>query len=236
MSAGRPTADLVSELADGLEPVRPIPALRWQLASLAVAWFLTALVVAAWQGLHPAAVLDRGVSSAGIAIGLVLLAGSALATALATRIPGREPAVLIAMGGGVLSLGLLLAVWIGLIGTSAGAIFHAAEDLRCVGHASLFSAPSGLVAGFLAARGVAWRPVTTGFTLALGAAAGGALLTHLSCQSSDPWHWLFGHAVGPLAIGVVGGALLAWWFGRRPLAAGEISASVSTIAAGSEPE
>ncbi len=236
MSASRPTAELVSELADGLAPVRPLPALRWQLASLSAAWVLTALVVAAWQGLHPAAVLDRGVSSAGIAIGLALLAGSALAATLATRIPGREAAVRIAIGGGALSLGLLLAVWIGLIGTSAGRIFHAAEDLRCVGHASLFSAPSGLVAGFLAARGVAWRPVTTGFTLALGAAATGAALTHLSCQSSDPWHWLFGHAAGPLVIGVVAGALLALWFGRRTRAANGVLASASTNAARSGPE
>ncbi len=215
----RSTADLVAELTGGLAPVRPLPALRWQVVSLAVAWCLTGLVVAAWQGLHPAAVLDRGVSSTGIAIGLALLAGSALAAALATRIPGRERALLMAAGGGVLSLGLLLAVWIGMIGTTVGAIFHAAEDLRCVGHASLFSAPSGLVAGFLAARGVAWRPVTSGLTLALGAAAAGALLTHLSCQSEDAWHWLFGHAIGPLAIGVLVGALLAWWFERSRLAA-----------------
>lgn len=223
MSAGRPTADLVSELAGGLEPVRPIPALRWQMASLAVAWFVTALLVAAWQGLHPQSVLDRGVSSVGIAIGLALLAVSALGAALAARIPGRENAALLALSGGVLSLGLLLAVWIGLIGTSVGAIFHLSEDLRCVGHASLFSAPSGLVAGFLAARGVAWRPVETGFAIAFGAAAAGALLTHLSCLSHDAWHWLFGHAVGPLLIGVVAGALLAWWFQRgRAAAATEI--------------
>ncbi len=236
MRASRPTAELVSELADGLAPVRPLPALRWQLASLSVAWMLTAVVVAAWQGLHPAAVFDRGVPSAGIGIGLALLAGSALAAALATRIPGREAAVLVALGGGVLSLGLLLAVWIGLIGTSAGTVFHAAEDLRCVGHASLFSAPSGLVAGFLAARGVPWRPITTGFTLALGAAASGAVLTHSSCQSGDPWHWVFGHAAGPLVIGVVVGAVLAWWFGRRSHAAHHAAATGSANPADSEPE
>lgn len=215
MSARRRTSDLVADLVGALEPVRPLPALRWQMAILAGAWVVTALVVAAWQGLHPGLVLDRGTSSAGIAVGLALLAISALVAAIATRIPGRERAVKVAVGGGVLSLGLLLAVWIGMIGTSVGSIFHAGEDLRCVGHASLFSAPSGLVAGFLAARGVAWRPVATGFTLALGAAAAGALLTHLSCRSEDAWHWLFGHTVGPLLIGVAAGALLAWGFGRK---------------------
>lgn len=215
MSASRPTADLVAELVETMEPVRPIPALRWQMAALAGCWIVTGLAVAAWLGLHPAAALDRGVASTGIAVGLALLAASGLTAAVATRIPGRERAVAAAAVGVVLSLGLLLAVWIGMIGTSIGAIFHASEDLRCVGHASLFSAPSGLIAGFLAARGAAWRPVATGFTIALGAAAAGALLTHLSCASDSAWHWLFGHAVGPLLIGVVAGTGLAWWFGRR---------------------
>lgn len=58
-----------------------------------------------------------------------------------------------------------------------------------------------------------WRPVASGFLLAVGAAAGGALLTHLSCVSDSARHWLFGHTVGPLLIGVIAGALLAWWFG-----------------------
>jgi MFS family permease len=236
MNAGRPTADLVADLVGALEPVRPLPALRWQIASLAGTWFVTALAVAAWHGLHPAAVLDRGVSSTGIATGLALLAGSALAAALATRIPGRERALRTAVGGAVLSLGLLLAVWIGLIGTSIGTIFHAAEDLRCVGHASLFSAPSGLVAGFLAARGIAWRPVASGFSLAIGAAAAGALLTHLSCLSDSTWHWLFGHAVGPLLVGVVAGSLLAWGFGRAQAAAAGKPVGAPQEPAAVEPE
>ena len=60
----------------------------------------------------------------------------------------------------------------------------------------------------LAVRAVAWRPLATGFALALGACAGGALLAHLACLSDEPWHWLFAHALGPMVVGVAIGAAL----------------------------
>ena len=56
MSPPRSTERLVAELVDALEPVRPLPALRWQLAALAGAWLFTAAGVAAWRLLRSACV------------------------------------------------------------------------------------------------------------------------------------------------------------------------------------
>ena len=215
MTPPRSTEQLVAELVDALEPVRPLPALRWQLLALAGAWLATGFGVALWQGLHPAAVLGRGAASAGVAAGLALLALAGLAGALAARIPGRERLVAVAAAGGILSLGVLLAVWIGLLGTSLAISFRPADDLRCLASASLFSLPAGVLAGVLAMRAVAWRPVVTAFSLAIGACAGGALLAHLACLSDEPWHWLFGHAVGPMLVGVTAGAGLCWLLERQ---------------------
>lgn len=215
MSPPPSTEQLVAELVDALEPVRPLPALRWQLAGLAAAWLVTAAAVAAWQGLHPALVLGRSAASAGVAAGMALLAISGLAFALAVRIPGRERAAAVAAAGGVLSLGMLLAVWLGVAGTSLAIAFRPAEDLRCLASASLFSLPPGVLAGMLAMRAVAWRPVATGFALALGACGGGALLTHLACLSDEPWHWLFGHSLGPMLVGVAAGAGLCRLLARQ---------------------
>ncbi len=208
MSAHRSTEEVVARLVDAIEPVRPVPTVRWQVMRVAKVWVATAAIVALWLGIHPLAVFERAGSSASVAAALALVGFAGLTLGLAIRIPGRERlagagALGIAMGVGILAvLGLLLPGFLG----DAGAL---RECMDCARRSLLLAIPSGLIALALALRGAGWRPTITGIGLVIGATSLGALLVHMSCQSLDPWHWLIAHALLPVLAGLTVGVVVA---------------------------
>jgi Negative regulator of sigma F len=213
MDSHRSTEEIVARLVDGIEPVRPVPAVRWQVMRVAAVWVATAALVAVWMGMHPLAILQRSGVSAGIALALALVGFAGLTLGLALRIPGRErlagwAAVGIAGGLGTVALiGLLLPGSV----ADAGSL---AECMNCTAHSLLLAIPSGLIAMAVALRGAGWRPALTGLGLASGATSLGALLVHTSCPSESPWHWLVAHALLPVLAGIPIGMLAAWVFDR----------------------
>jgi hypothetical protein len=205
VSESRSTEELVARLVEDAAPVRRIPALRSQLLRVAGAWLATAAVVALWLGLDPAAPVRRGGVSAGVAGALAIVGFAALAAGLAARIPGRERLA----GGAALAAATALVSGVGMLALT-GAFGNAhwpAYLLDCSRRALAFALPAGVVALSLALRGAGWRESLAGLGLAVGAAALGALLVHMSCPSEDVWHWLLAHAALPAAGGLMLGLL-----------------------------
>jgi hypothetical protein len=209
----RSTEEVVAQLVDGVEPVRRIAAMRWQLLRVAGIWTATAALAAFWIGIHPLAVFERGARSAGIEIALLSIGFAGLTIALAARIPGRERLAIGASAGIALGLGIIGAAAAGLSGLDARSGFRC-QCIGCGGRSLLLAIPTGLLAMRLALQGAGWRPALTGFGIAIGAVALGALLVHVSCPSPDPWHWLLAHVRLPLLAGIPIGTLAAWAFGR----------------------
>ena len=200
--------ELIAVLSERLQPVRPVTALRWQLLTVIAVCGASAVAVAGWLGLHPVEVVERGAVSAWLSGALGLLGISGLVLALAARIPGRESLVRVSAGGSTVAL----AIAAGLCVALREAIHDSGtrqEFFRCSTSALMFAVPVALCAGAWVMRGAPWRPRSTGLALAIGAAAIGGLLVHLSCPSPTPWHWLLAHAFAPLAIGACVGGVLA---------------------------
>lgn len=209
MSARRTTEDLVARLAEDLEPVRPAAPLHRQVLAVAAIWVASAAIVAAWPGLHPLDVLERGRVSATLLGVLALVGFAGLTLGLACRIPGRERVALAAARGAAVGAGVALAGGLVLPGSIAE-VRPFAQCFDCVGRSLLLAVPSGVLATFLAFRGAPWRPRAAGLGLAIGAVSLGALLVHLSCPSPSAWHWLIAHVFIPLSAGVLVGLLVAW--------------------------
>jgi hypothetical protein len=216
VTASRSTEELLARLAEDLEPVRPLAPLHRQVLGVAAIWAVSAALVAAWLGLHPLGVLERGGVSATFAWVLALVGFAGLTLGLACRIPGRERLALAAAGGVAVGVVVVLAVALVLPGSIAEA-GPLAQCVDCVGRSLALAVPSGLLAMVLAVRGAPWRARAAGLGLAIGAISLGALLVHLSCPSPSPWHWLVAHALVPLAAGVPLGLLAAWVLHRLGL-------------------
>lgn len=206
----RPTEDVVARLIDELEPVRPMPPLRWQVAAIAAVWAGTGALAALVVDLHPLGALRRGGVSSCVMGVLIVVSVSGLVMGLASQIPGRERLVTGAMVGMMLGLGLAAAV-AGVLPGSLADAGSIAQCLDCTSHAILLAVPSGLVALSIALRGAGWHAARTGIGIAIGAASLGALLIHVSCSSESPWHWLIAHAVLPIAVASALGMLAAWF-------------------------
>jgi len=209
-SFNRSTEEVVARLVGEIEPVRRVPALRWQVIRVAAIWVATAALAAVWMGMHPLVIVHRSGISASIAAALALLGFAGLTLGLALRIPGRERLASAAAGGIAAGLGILGAVALMM----PGSVVDAASLAQCTGRSLLLAVPSGLVAMAVALRGAGWRPALTGLALATGATSLGALLLHMSCRSQSPWHWLIAHALLPVLAGIPMGILAAWVFDR----------------------
>jgi hypothetical protein len=128
MSTQRSTEEIVARLVDGIEPVRRVAAMRWQVFRVAAAWAASAALVAVWLGIHPLAVLERDTISAGVALALLLLGFAALTMGWAARIPGREPLAKAAAAGIALGLGIIAAIGLLMPGSrSRRARLHSAR-------------------------------------------------------------------------------------------------------------
>ena len=221
------TEALVARLAEDLEPVRSLPPLHRQLLAVSAIWAGSAAVVAAWLGLHPLAVLERGGISTTFVCVLALIGFAGLTLGLACRVPGRERLARAAASGVAVAVMIVIAVALVLPGsvTEAGTL---SQWMDCVGHSLLLAVPSGLVAMALAQRGAPWRSRVAGLGLAIGATSLGALLVHLSCLAPSPWHWWSAHALAPLAAGVLVGSLVAWVLQRLDLRSRRVTRVLET--------
>ncbi|MEZ4333349.1 MAG: NrsF family protein [Myxococcota bacterium] len=204
--------DRIEALVQELEPVRPIPRLRTLLA-LALALVPLAVVahfVFGGPGLRgPVGAAERPVF-VGLLVGLLLVAGGALAAAFARAVPGREAAGRrggkLAVAGGALAL-LASGVGVGLVGRGEVGL---AECIGCIRHAvGLGVLPFAVVIGFVL-RAFADRFGPAILLGVIGGVALGAAAVHLTCGSDQPMHWLLGHALGPVVLGLIlaGPALL----------------------------
>jgi hypothetical protein len=213
MSARRSTEEVIARLANALEPVQPIAALRRQGGAIALAWAASAAVAAVWLGLHPLDAVARGAISTLLLGALALIGSASVLLGLACRIPGRERVALAAAIAAVLGALALLAIGFAVPGPIADAT-ALSRGADCSERSLLLALPAGLLAASLAVRGAPWRSRVAGLALAVGAAALGGSLVHASCASPSPAHWLTAHALVPLAVGAATGVGVAWRFDR----------------------
>ena len=220
--AERPTDTLLSELTDGLVPVRQIPRLRSvalvALAACGVSAGLNTLLTG-W----PLPLVGSGLPSSELSFlltlaGLPLASAGALTAALAGAVPGRDIAE--RAGRGMAGVGVALAlgggVWWAL---GAGAMETSMPIASCVGcasHALFLALPPALIVGLFLGYTMARRPLALSVFAATGAVALGAGVIHASCTDGGALHVAVGHVAGPLALGLLL-ALPLWWLARRRL-------------------
>lgn len=191
---------LIAQLADELEPVRPLR-MGHGFALLALAAALTIAGVALWQGLWSGPMEGRAAAIFFIANGLIALVGLASARAVvrmaAPRVGSRQDGsrwLLAALA--ILPLtALLLAA---LEGTLAGHD-HAADGLHCflAGTASGAAIAAALVIWLR--RGAPVAPNAAGFYTGVAAGALGSFAYGLSCPFDTIGHLGIWH-VAPVVI------------------------------------
>ncbi len=198
---------LIAELADRLEPVRPIA--RFRSVALGVLALVAAgsIALLALYGLRSDVVAGRvSVGFAAVLGGLALMAFGGLFATLGSSVPGRE-AVGRAGGAGMLA-GLLLAAGAGfalLIQASSIGVISADwtwAGLRCLGRSGTLAVLPAVVLGRFACSAAPERPLAALAAAAGGALAFGSFTVHLSCASNDAGHVMLFHALAPLIGGV----------------------------------
>jgi hypothetical protein len=203
-----PSPPLIRQLVQGLEPVRPIPRLRWLVAG-ALAAFAAGLAL---QGLLGGP-LPGGVAGVAwgapahllVLTGLLLASGGCIVAALAGAVPGREAA---ARGGRRVALaGALLASAAGLgalLGAGASEqTFALRPSLWCAGRSGLLGLTPALFLCAFLARAVAHRPFLGAGFACVGAVVLGVAAVHASCPDGGALHVLVGHGVSPFALALV---------------------------------
>jgi hypothetical protein len=201
------TDSLVREMARDLRQVKRVASLRVSLLFVLGLWGLVLVAFGTLSKLRADLVADLLSSPAylSVAAGLVMIAVGGSLAALAAGIPGRDRAS--RGGAGAALVGLVLGgVGCGFALASVG-LRHGspmAADLSCFLHSmALAILPVLVVVGVVVRRWVV-QPVLAG-ALSLGSAAAyGALLTQLACQSWGPRHLLLGHLAVPVVLALVG--------------------------------
>ena len=199
--------ELIRELAQDLEPVRPLPPLRFVVGGLLGLWGLVAAVGVVVLGARPdltEAWLGRG----GVAFvfgGLGLAGAAGLVAAVALGVPGRErlvrASVLAAGAGMVLAAGggsvLFLESPMPWNGSGWSADFGCLAVAMAVG----VLPAAGIVA--FAGRAAPFRPFVLVVAAAASAAALGTVAAQTSCPMPDLRHLFTGHVLAPAAGALV---------------------------------
>jgi hypothetical protein len=202
MSA-EPTRDLIRELVRDAAPVKPLPRLRFVIASVLLLWLAIGAIGVAIQGLAPGfwQALAMPVSAGGIFAALLVAGVGGAVAALALAVPGRE--ALARAGFALGGAGALLAAGVGiaLLLRSPLVEWRAPEvhDLVCLAIALTVGLAPALALGWFAGRAAPFRPLAIALAAAAGAAALGGSVAQATCPASDPWHLLFGHVFVPAA-------------------------------------
>jgi len=205
----------IRELVADLEPVEPLPRLRW-LAAGAVG------LAAAGAGLEwalggPGPRLDVWDQSGFLAVllGLAAVAAGTTAAALASSVPGRERTG--RLGWGLAALGATAIAGFGLAALASGAAGSEgfAWPWFCIGRAGWIGVLPAAALALFAARAFAARAATTALAACLGAMALGAGVVQLSCRDEGALHVWVGHALGPALLAGLLAIPCALWLRRR---------------------
>lgn len=199
------TEPLVTELVEGLEPVRPLPRLRSVAGLALVLGAVASAGVMAVRGVRPdLAVVALNPAMGLLAIGLAAVALGGIATSLGAATPGRERVARVGLmallAGFTIASGA--AGW-GLVSTGAAA--WEGIWIGCLWMAALAGLlPSVALLAFVIRALPQWPAG------AIAAAAGGSvalagLSVLASCPASGWGHVLFEHTLAPL----LGGAALS---------------------------
>ncbi len=203
----RESEELVRELARDLEPVQPLPPLRFVVAGLLGLWGLVAAVGVVVLGSRPdlaEAWLGRG----GVAFvfgGLGLAGVAGLVAAVGLGVPGREGLVRL----GVLAAGIGMA-----LAAAAGSVllFESpmpwtgsgwTADLTCLAVAVAVGVLPAVGVVAFAGRAAPFRPLVLVVAAAASAAALGTVAAQASCPMADLRHLLTGHVLAPAAGALV---------------------------------
>jgi hypothetical protein len=202
------TEPLLRELAQELQPVRPIPRLRSVAAGVLLIWLLALFADWMFGGPSPRfaeAELWREPAFLLVLAGLLCTAVGATLAALAGAVPGREgeARIGIAVGIGGLALATASGVW-AVAGKGAGTELPAlATSLDCVSRATALGIAPALVACAFLARALVRTPRAGAAAAAVGCAALGAVAVHASCPYGGALHVLLGHSFAPFFAALV---------------------------------
>jgi hypothetical protein len=214
------TERLARELVRDLEPVRPLPRLRWVLAAVIGTWLAVAagaLLLGAWSPLTGPGSPWRDAGFVAFFTGLLTTALGALAVGIASGVPGRGDLARLgrtaAQGGAVLALCAGLAHLV--LAAAHASQGELAQHLSCAGRAcALGIVPAGFACAFLA-RAFPGRPLFAVVAATSGAVVLGAATVHAGCGLVTGTHWLLGHSLVPAAGAILLSLPLAGWVGRR---------------------
>ena len=195
------TADLISELAGGLRPVRPLraPLLRalgWSLAALFAT--LAALFLLRGLSLHPRS------GSALIIFETLALACVVLlsAGALCLSIPGREARVYVAAAAICLSAWVAFALQraaLYLTGAGVPPVLSVALDAPCARDIVLAAVPAAAVLFSMMRSGLTGQRVLAGAGVGWSAGVAAVIMLRAFCPNDEALHGLVAH-VGPVLL------------------------------------
>ena len=134
-------------------------------------------------------------------LGLGAAGVGGICAAVASAIPGREPATRFALGvsigglAGAAGFGTLLVLESPLL----EARMPAAHDWSCLLVALAVAALPAIGVILVARRAAPFRPLVLSLAAAAGTAALGSIAAQASCAAGDPVHLLLGHVLAPAA-------------------------------------
>ena len=211
------TTELIRELSQDLDAVRPVPSLRRALGLGVVAWL--ALVTAALAVIGVQSALWENVATrpnfAALLVGLGVAALAATLATAASSVPGRDTAA--RAGLAIAVTALLLAGGLCLVSLTALGFDDATPagaNAMCLRRAAGLSVVAAVPLVAFSVRGWVARPWIGAVASLVGAGAVASLTVHLSCSLAEPSHLLIGHASAPLLAALLAAPFVAWLLKR----------------------